>query len=385
MYKKISYFPGLNALRFFAAFLVVIHHLETIRVKDKLYDTPHFSVFTNGGNGVYFFFVLSGFLITYLLLREYQKDHTVSVQKFYMRRVLRIWPLYFLLITIGVFIVPTFLQIIHFSYKMPYTASQALPWYLVFMPFMVNLIYGNNMLMPLWSIGVEELFYAIWAPLFKFLRKNIILIIAGIMVIKLSLHSYFYFTNPNGMAYKLLNLLAFECMSIGALGAIFVYNLKAKIESHFLFRIPMQIFLFAVLFGEVCAHAFLSNHFFVWHLLFNTPIVSGVIRAILFCWLIINISVNPGSLLKLENRILDYLGKVSYGIYMYQMCIIFGVELIFKKQHFGDDYLSLIIYNFTVMALLIGLAALSKHFFEDYFLRLKHKFEVGVKNNKKTV
>jgi len=385
MYKKISYFPGLNALRFFAAFLVVIHHLETIRVKDKLYDTPHFSVLTNGGNGVYFFFVLSGFLITYLLLREYQKNHTVSVRKFYMRRVLRIWPLYFLLITIGVFIVPTFLRIIHFPYDMPYTTWQALPWYLVFMPFMVNLIYGNNMLMPLWSIGVEELFYAIWAPLFKFLRKNIILIVAGIMIIKLGLHTYFYFTAPNGMAYKLLKLLAFECMSIGALGAIFVYNLKTKIENHFLFRLPTQIFLLAVIFGEVCAHAFLSNHLLVWHLLFDTPIVSGVIRAVLFCWLIINVSVNSGSLLKLENRVLDYLGKISYGIYMYQMCIIFGVVLVFKKLHFGNDYLSMIIYNFIVVALLVGLAALSKHFFEDYFLRLKHKFEVGVKNNKKAV
>lgn len=385
MYKKISYFPGLNALRFFAAFLVVIHHLETIRIKDHLYNTPHFSVFTNGGNGVYFFFVLSGFLITYLLLRENQKHNTISVRKFYMRRILRIWPLYFLLVIIGVFIVPFSLKMLNFPYDMPYTTWQALPWYLVFMPFMVNLIYGTNLLAPLWSIGVEELFYAIWAPLFKFLSKNIILIIAGILIIKLGLHSYFYFANPKGMAYKLLNLLAFECMSIGALGAIFVYNLRTKIDNHLLFRRPAQILLLAVLLAEVCAHAFLSNHILVWHLLFDSPIISGVIRAVLFCWLIINISVNPNSLFTLENRVLDYLGKISYGIYMYQMCVIFGVVMVAKRIHFGNDYLGLIMYNLTVTAILVGIAALSKHFFEDYFLRLKHKFEVGVKNNKKVV
>lgn len=60
-------------------------------------------LFRNGGHAVTFFFVLSGFLITYLLLKERERMGTIKVKKFYLKRVLRIWPLYFLLIFIGLF------------------------------------------------------------------------------------------------------------------------------------------------------------------------------------------------------------------------------------------------------------------------------------------
>ena len=73
IYKNINYFPGLNALRFIAAYLVVMHHSETIRKKYGLLNLQSFSLFRNGSTAVSFFFVLSGFLITYLLLKEYQK------------------------------------------------------------------------------------------------------------------------------------------------------------------------------------------------------------------------------------------------------------------------------------------------------------------------
>lgn len=58
--------------------------------------------------GVIFFFVLSGFLITYLLLEERRVSATVSIKKFYMRRILRIWPLYYLIVILGLFVFRTF-------------------------------------------------------------------------------------------------------------------------------------------------------------------------------------------------------------------------------------------------------------------------------------
>jgi peptidoglycan/LPS O-acetylase OafA/YrhL len=80
--KQISYFNGLNALRFFAAFFVVLHHAEQIRMKYALFHLKEFSLFNNGGIAVMFFFVLSGFLITYLLLKEQSATHKISIKNF---------------------------------------------------------------------------------------------------------------------------------------------------------------------------------------------------------------------------------------------------------------------------------------------------------------
>ena len=96
-YKNIKHFEGLNALRFFAAFLVVIHHAEAVRKKNGLFNLDWLSFFKNGGNAVTFFFVLSGFLITYLLLKEDNQTGETSIKTFYLKRTLRIWPLYFLM------------------------------------------------------------------------------------------------------------------------------------------------------------------------------------------------------------------------------------------------------------------------------------------------
>src|SRR5690606_9574635 len=97
MYSNISFFPNLNALRFFAALLVIFHHGEVIRAKYGFLSFETTSFFMNGGSAVKFFFVLSGFLITYLLLKE-KKERKVHIGYFYARRILRIWPLYFLLV-----------------------------------------------------------------------------------------------------------------------------------------------------------------------------------------------------------------------------------------------------------------------------------------------
>ncbi len=117
MYKNIKYFKGLNALRFIAAYLVVIHHAEQIRLKNELFNLKEYSFFRNGGIAVSFFFVLSGFLISYLLLKELKQTNTIKIKAFYIRRTLRIWPLYFLLVLIGTVLVPVFLDIINHPYK----------------------------------------------------------------------------------------------------------------------------------------------------------------------------------------------------------------------------------------------------------------------------
>ena len=154
MYKNIHYFDSLNGLRFFAAFLVVIHHSETIRLSYNMFNLKQFSLFNNGGLAVSFFFVLSGFLITYLLLKEKSVTNQISIKKFYLRRILRIWPLYYLLVFIGTIVLPAILIYISSDVKIPYSFSDVILYYIFFAPFMVNIFYGHHFLEPLWSIGV---------------------------------------------------------------------------------------------------------------------------------------------------------------------------------------------------------------------------------------
>ncbi len=82
-YKNISIFQGLNSLRFIAAFFVVMHHSETIKNKNGLDNFEWLGLFRNGTNAVTIFFVLSGFLITYLLLKEIGKTNDISVKTFF--------------------------------------------------------------------------------------------------------------------------------------------------------------------------------------------------------------------------------------------------------------------------------------------------------------
>ena len=105
------YFKGLNEIRALAAFSVIFHHLELYKFRigiKSLFDFPQLNYFIAnlGKNGVFLFFVLSGFLITYLLLQEKQTTGKISILKFYGRRIVRIWPLYFIILLIGFCFLP---------------------------------------------------------------------------------------------------------------------------------------------------------------------------------------------------------------------------------------------------------------------------------------
>lgn len=100
-HKRI-YFPGLNALRFIAAAMVLFHHCEQYMYWGDLPsswgENSSFFYFINGlgDRALALFFTLSGFLITYLLLAEKERTGSIQVKRFYGRRILRIWPVYFL-------------------------------------------------------------------------------------------------------------------------------------------------------------------------------------------------------------------------------------------------------------------------------------------------
>ena len=363
MYKEITHFKGLNTLRFIAASLVVLHHSATIGRKYELFNIENFSLFRNGANAVSFFFVLSGFLITYLLLKEKKQTKTISIKSFYLRRVKRIWPLYFLLIFIGTIFLPFFFSLFNIDYQMPYTLSQTWYYFLFFFPILVLFNYGNHFLEPLWSIGVEEVFYLIWAPLFKFIKKSLIPILL-IIIIKLSLAIYIQIqgidTSTNLFAFIIHNY-SFETMAIGALGAylLFTTPFYKSLETSILFAKPIKYLLYLIVIIYLCFNINIDNC--VWNFVFKTPVLSPLI-----------ISYTLSFKEKKENKTLFLLGEISYGIYMYHMGVMFFTVLIFTKlKAYIPSSLLIITFLITVFILTILISYLSKRYFENFFLRKK--------------
>lgn len=381
MSKTIKYFPGLSALRFFAAYLVLMHHTETIRHKYGLFNFEEYTLFRNGSTAVSFFFVLSGFLISYLLLKEDKERGDISVKGFYWRRVVRIWPLYFLLVIIGVWLVPFALKIIDFEYEMPYSPGQVWWMYLLFLPFLVNILFGSSLLEPLWSIGVEEWFYIIWAPLMKFFRKHMLLLFWLIIIVKTALMAMFMLIDvqPGSVAdilRQVIDTLKFEAMAIGGIGAYYVFHGTKSFENWKIFTPAMQFAGFALLAWRLVFHVELVNSGTVFgtisSLLFNTPLISNLVLYVLFLWLILSVALNPKSWINLDKKWLNSLGDVSYGIYMYQMPVIFGVILVLKNhlQQLSPFTSTLIFYG-IISAGVIGISYLSKYLFENKFLKWK--------------
>ena len=372
-HKNITLFPGLNSLRFIAAFLVVLHHGETIKRKYEMDNFEWLGLFRNGGHAVTFFFVLSGFLITYLLLKERERTGTIKVKNFYLKRVLRIWPLYFLLIFIGTLLLPYVFSIFQIDYEMPYNLRQTWFYFLFFMPGLVTFHFGHHFLEPLWSIGVEEVFYLIWAPLFKYIKKRVWVLLLSVILFKIILYVSGFVIHNELFGY-LIAVFKFESMAVGGLGAYLIYTYGRSFTESFLFKVPIQIIIFSTLVVFLLFHCNIHNK--VWLIVFKTPVLSSLLIDFLFLYAIICISTVDNSIIKLRNKTLSFLGEISYGIYMYHMLIIFGVILFLKKYlvQITLAWSHIVFYGIVVFST-ISVSILSKYLFENYFLKLKRRYD----------
>lgn len=368
------YFKGLNALRFFAALSVIITHVELVKGQmncENLYGKSKF-IFEAGGLGVIFFFVLSGFLITYLLLSEKEKTGTISVKKFYLRRILRIWPLYFFITALGFFILPH-LHFIDNAYLSPfngYTYTLNLILFIVMLPNVAFVLFKP---MPhigqTWSIGIEEQFYILWPWLVK-ISKNIlrtlIILICTLFFIKVIV-LFFYKSNSNSVLFQHLKdivaMLKIESMAIGGIGAYMVFKQKY-------YKLILNNF---ILFGAVALVIVL--------IFFTPPKIQDAIflvYSVLFLIIILNVSLHQNCLLRLENKLFRFLGNLSYGIYMYHFVVIALLIGTFKQLNIVVDnsvLSQLIVYSLSILATIL-VSWLSYTFIEKPFLKLKHKFSV---------
>ena len=386
--KKI-FFNGLNELRAFAALSVIFHHIELLKRGDhvsNLLESSFFHYFIErlGKNGVNLFFVLSGFLITYLLLKEKEKHQTILFKKFFLRRIFRIWPLYYLVLMISFLLIPflantyqIFQKSSWYLYLISNPHNYSIEAFLLYLLFLPNVALNHfEIIIPgcsqAWSVGVEEQFYILWPLLiFIFSRKKIVwiflLIILGYIFCNLFFQPALYSRITNFISVKIIiipiifetvKIIPFEFMAIGAIGGYLYAYHREKI----IFFSKSKYAYFLIL-GLIFVLLFFS---------ITTKYFQNIILSFLFLCLIL-ITVEDDNSVVFRNKKMMYLGKISYGIYMYHPFVMFLV-FPFANTYFKDNdstlYYNLFVYSF-VFCITILLSHLSYKYFESVFIKIK--------------
>lgn len=366
MDKEKIYFPNLNGLRFIAACLVIIHHIEQFKWIFKLnsYWGIIPCIVIIGKLGVVLFFVLSGFLITHLLLVEESIFNRISIRKFYVRRILRIWPLYFLIIILALIILPNISVFTWPGFEKDFVYKDLFLKIILYLLFLPNLVFAILGIVPYashtWSIGTEEQFYLAWPIILKVFKKYRVLlmmfIVVAYLLVAIALHTHY----TNFIPYK-QGIIAFwksfniDCMAIGGFYAILLFQ-----NSSFL-KIFMNNYLFYFTIITVSAFMIMGV---------EIPYVHNELYALLFGVIILNFAANKKITISLENKFLNYLGKISYGLYMYHpIGIVLSLYLVISLGCITNW----LIYPLSIILTII-LAAISFRYFESVFLNFKSKF-----------
>ncbi len=370
MSEKKIYFKNLDGLRFLCFLTVFFYHsfqTESAAVKaSPIYNFIKFGLAENGFLGVNFFFVLSGFLITYLLIKEKELNHKINIPNFWVRRVLRIWPLYYACIFIGFALFP-------FAKELTGAPSEetANIWY--YLTFTNNFDYINKGLPDapglgvLWSIAIEEQFYFIWPLLLAlFPVKKYWIVFTLVIITSLTFRAF----NNEEVVLELHTLSCIGDMAVGGFGAwlilfsnrtqLYILNLN-KINLWLLYICLACIFLF-------------RNELFTQHYL--PRIFERFYIAIIMLLVILEQCYAKNSLFKMSNfPTISKLGIVTYGLYCFHFFIISGVSGVGKITGFQHNTAWILVAEPILgLAITILLSKLSYKYFESPFLKLKDRF-----------
>ena len=362
------YFENLDALRFLAFFGVFLHHMfytqdPVLAVSPVLVSLDHF--FSNGQLGVNFFFVLSGFLITYLLFAEEARDSKINVLSFYARRTLRIWPLYYACLIFAFFLAPPLYQ--WMARPLDETANSWM--YFVFLANFDSIQNGIPTTPPLsvlWSVAIEEQFYLLWPLLLTVITGKPGRISLFFAIILTSLVFTAINLNQGEFYLSKHTLPAISDMAVGALLAFVCFFQKKIIQRIFLAK-KWQILLCYAL--GICLILFQVT-------LFNHPFLFTFKRfvfSLFFAFIIAEQVFCRNSLFKVGRlRFLTYWGNRSYGLYCLHYLAIFlvlqiTIPLEINRTLFGVCFIEPV----AAMFLSLAIAWFSFRFFEQPFLKLK--------------
>ena len=363
-YSARFYHPELDVLRFFAFLMVFLHHAF-----------PHDSAFwtglgvpsllalimagigATGAFGVSLFFVLSSYLITELLLREKDITGALDIRSFYIRRILRIWPLYFAFLALAIglqWIIPGQHMTLRAGLWFSLLAGN---WFIVFHGFPSSVIF------PLWSVSIEEQFYITWPTVVRRVTETGLLVCASVLLcvataarIYLGLH---HTLESDAWCNTLVQLDPI------ALGITLAVLLKGEVP---------QLSRWAragILLAGITGLAMGANYFGVKNDPLTTMRMVLGYPAIAIGGALVLLSVLRNTMKK-SNSALVYLGRISYGLYVFHV-----LGLLISNYVVHDQTASLFRYGLRVgvaFALTIAMAAISFRWLETPFLNLKQRF-----------
>jgi peptidoglycan/LPS O-acetylase OafA/YrhL len=371
--KKIpaeNYFENLDGLRFFCFLSVFFFHsFHTNDAAIKGSPVYHFfkvTLFGNGFLGVNFFFVLSGFLITYLLIKEKKANNNIQIVRFWIRRILRIWPLYFACVLYGFVIFPYTKML---AGGVPNETANI--WY--YLGFVSNFDYIHKGLPDatglgvLWSVSIEEQFYLVWPIVLSFFAVKkfwipLLLILTGSLV--------FRAINDVPIFHEMHTLSCIGDMALGGMGAWLILEstyCKIKIEALPRWFIITIYVAFAAVF--IFRDEFLLSNY--WLRIFERLLISSIMLLIILEQCFAKNSFYKMGRFKMPSR----LGLITYGLYCIHFIVISITVGITKKLGINTQVWQVVFLEPAISLLItIPVCLLSYRYFETPFLKLKEKF-----------
>jgi peptidoglycan/LPS O-acetylase OafA/YrhL len=343
--------PALDGIRAIAVFLVLFYHLGNEQA------LPFFP----GPLGVLGFFVLSGFLITWLLLKEQEKTGSISLKGFYRRRALRIFPAFYVfwMLSVGSRL------LWHGAGQVPW--SQALSAFFYVSNYFHAIFHPSpDFILHTWSLSAEEQFYLLWPLAFlllsrrrRFLIGGLSLVIAAIWVHRLHVwmaaHAAYYIT------------YAFDTRADALLvGCLLALVLKERLAQRFLSTLGQPVWAPLVTASLIGLSVFAGRRSEAFELTDGLAI-EPLLVAVLICQLVLLSACWPWQWL--NSKPATYLGRISYPLYLYHMLATHLATRV--AEHFpalGTPF-------FVALAVLIAIAisACSYEIVEKPFLALKTK------------
>ncbi|MDF2189187.1 acyltransferase [Paraflavitalea sp. CAU 1676] len=361
------YFPGLNGIRCIAVAIVIFFHINHYLTAFNLTPFQYFEARDEmSRNGVLLFFVLSGYLITYLLLKEKEVYASIDLKKFYIRRILRIWPIYYTIIILTVLLLSfqSLYPLLEAEGHSAWHNIKTIILYSFFLPnFGIILQYSLTTIAPLWSVGIEEQFYVTWPILIKKSRlilRSMIWFLVGYMALKGGAYLYAEITGKNRM-FDMLNLFSFDSLCLGGITAYLYF------KQHRILQILYNRYLQAASWLLLIASLILGP-------LQLTHVYDKELYALAFAIIILNVSTNKKTIINLENQFCNFIGKISYGLYIYHMIILCLLSLVMKDWTVDNKALHYIIIFLSVISLSVLVSHLSYKYFESRFLTIKTRF-----------
>lgn len=345
----LPYLTELDALRTLAVVMTLLAHFSPVEIPYMWY-------------GVQIFFTISGFLITANLLKSLNKDpdgpKLPIIKNFMIRRALRLFPVYYLFIIIF-WLAKRYLSL--YLWQDEFT-----PYFFTYTPNFFVYRSGSGAagcFAHLWSLGVEEQFYLLWPWIILFSTgKFRIQIISGMMAFSL-VYIFMHYDNTNIGALPFVN---FHTLGTGALLAVFYVQSGTVIDWLREKRFSLFLVTFIQLLVVLCLFRDSSPLWHLWREISLCCCTFSIVLTSIFGW-----KGWMGYIMR--NKQMQYIGTISYGIYLYHMPVPYVFRAVADKLSPGW-HIAPLWFLFLCMGITIVIAAVSYRFIETPFLKLKRYF-----------